>query len=298
MRRLVLAMIPSLLLSGPLRAAEKPIPLWPGKAPGQTGDAAPETSRTINAGAPTLLLSNITEPTLTIHRPEPSKSNGTAVLIFPGGGYRVLAIDLEGTEVAAWLNSLGITAIVVKYRVPPPEGIVRHTPALQDAQRALGIVRAKATELGIKPDRIGVIGFSAGGHLAAAISTNYGVRGYPEVDVTDKVSCRPDFTLLIYPAYLVTKDFALSPELKVTSQTPHTFIVMTEDDVVGVESALIYYRSLRDAKVEAEMHLYAKGGHGYGLRPSSFNVAKWPQFAEQWLRTLGVLDPPANASKP
>jgi acetyl esterase/lipase len=298
MRRLHHFLISSLFLAGQASAADDPIRLWPGKAPGQTGDAGPETSRVLDEGKPIQLLSNVTEPTLTIYRPEPSKANGSAVLIFPGGAYRVLAYDLEGSEIAAWLQSIGVTAILVKYRVPPAAGIERHTPALQDAQRAMGMVRSRAEELGIKADRIGVIGFSAGGHLAAALSTNYDERGYPEVDAADKVSCRPDFTLLIYPAYLVTKDFVLSPELKVNAKTPQTFIVMAEDDVVGVECALIYYRALRDAKVGAEMHLYAQGGHGYGLRPSTFNIVKWPTHAEHWLRSLGVLDQPPKAPKP
>jgi acetyl esterase/lipase len=226
-----------------------------------------------------------------VFRAPADKDTGTAVVICPGGGYNILAFGHEGTEVAQWLNSLGVTGIVLKYRVPARKGQARHAPPLQDAQRALGLVRSHAKEWGLDPKRVGVLGFSAGGHLAAALSTNYAQRTYTSVDAADSASCRPDFTLLIYPAYLVTPKNSdkLSPELPVTADTPRTFLAMTEDDGIGVEGALAYYLALKKAHVPAEMHLYPSGGHGYGLRPSNNLVSTWPQRAEQWLGSIGVL---------
>ena len=174
----------------------------------------------------------MTQPTLTIFRPPADKDTGTAVVICPGGGYNILAFDLEGTEIAESFNSIGVTGVVLKYRVPARKGLPRHEPPLQDAQRALGLVRHRARELGIHPDRIGILGFSAGGHLAATLSNNFDKRTYEPIDDADKVSCRPDFNVLIYPAYLVDKDDKLAPELKVTAKTPRTFIAMTQDDPV------------------------------------------------------------------
>jgi len=213
-------------------------------------------------------------------------------LVCPGGGYQILAIDLEGTEVCQWLNSVGVTAVLLKYRVPSRKGLERYTAALQDGQRAIGLVRYHAADWHIDPKRIGMLGFSAGGHLSAMTSTHFEKRTYDPVDEADQVSCRPDFTILIYPAYLVGKDLGpeLAPELTVTSNTPPAFIVQTEDDPVHVESGLFYYLALKKAKVPAEMHLFAVGGHGYGLRHESGKaVFSWPKLAEEWMRGLGVL---------
>jgi acetyl esterase/lipase len=267
------------------------IPLWPQGAPGEKGDVGPETEQP-RKGDNIIRLTNVTQPTLTVFKPSADKDTGAAVVICPGGGYSILAWNLEGTEVAEWLNSIGVTGIVLKYRVPARKGQDRYVAPLQDAQRALGVVRSRAKELGLDPGRIGVLGFSAGGHLAATLSTNSDKRTYEPVDAADSVSCRPDFTLLIYPAYLVGRDNALAPELKVTSQTPRTFIAMTEDDSVRVECGLFYYLALKGAKVPAEMHLYPKGGHGYGLRPSANAVSTWPQRAAEWLRAGGLLERP------
>jgi acetyl esterase/lipase len=236
-------------------------------------------------------LGNVSTPTLTVYRPARQGNARSAVLVFPGGGYSILALDLEGTEICEWLNSLGVTAVLVKYRVPARSGQPRWAAPLQDAQRAIGMVRKRATELGIDADRIGVLGFSAGGHLAAAASTNFDRRTYDAVDEADSVSCRPDFSLLIYPAYLTVKEEndKVAPELKVSPQMPPTFLVQAEDDGVRVETSLFYYAALRNAKVPAEMHLYPTGGHGYGLRPTEKLVTTWPKRAEDWLRSLGVL---------
>jgi acetyl esterase/lipase len=269
---------------------QEPIPLWPKEVPGEKGDVGPEKSEPRPQNKITI-ISNVTRPTLTVFPAPADRNTGTAVIICPGGGYHALAWDLEGTEVAEWLNSLGVTGIVLKYRVPARKGRERYAAALQDAQRAVGIVRHRAHEWGVDPGRIGILGFSAGGHLSAATCTNYDHRTYEPVDDADRVSCRPDFALLIYPAYLVTgKDNdKLAPELKVTKDTPRTFIVYTEDDPVHVECGLFYYLALKSAKVPAEMHLYPSGGHGYGLRPSSNVVSTWPKRAEEWLGSIGAL---------
>jgi len=277
-------------------AAEPAIPLWPKSAPGENGDIGPERDTTGSTGAlvggrGVIRLGNVSVPTLTVYRPPKEKDTGAAVLVFPGGGYSILALDLEGTEICEWLNSIGVTGILVKYRVPARAGQPRWAAPLQDAQRALGMVRKRAGELKLNPKRIGVLGFSAGGHLAAAASTNFDHRTYDAVDEADAVICRPDFSLLIYPAYLTVKEDGdkLAPELKVMAETPPTFLVQAEDDGVRVENSLFYYAALRNAKVPAEMHLYAAGGHGYGLRPSANLVTTWPKRAEEWLRSLGVL---------
>jgi acetyl esterase/lipase len=279
------------LVAGAARGGEPlpPVPLWPQDAPGEKGDIGEEAEQPPK-GDNIIRTSKVTKPSLTIFRPAPEKNTGAAVVICPGGGYNILAWNLEGTEVAEWLSSIGVTGIVLKYRVPARKGLEKHTAALQDAQRAIGVVRQRASEWNIDPKKIGVLGFSAGGHLATTLSNNFAARAYEPIDEADKVSCRPDFTVLIYPAYLVDKANVLSSEIKVTSETPPTFIAMTEDDGVRVEGPLFYYLALKNAKVKAEMHLYPTGGHGYGLRPSKNLVSTWPQRAEQWMKTLGVLD--------
>ncbi len=275
----------------------KPLPLWPAKAPGETAELPPEadmtkaTDRAV-AGKPVVRLGNVSSPTITIYSPEPGKANGAAVVVMPGGGYSILAMDLEGTEVCAWFNSIGVTAVLLKYRVPKRGGLEKHAAPLQDAQRAVGLVRSRAAELGIDPKRIGVLGFSAGGHLAAVVSNQHDARTYPVVDDADKVSCRPDFTVLIYPAYLTVKEKndVIAPELPVgETNTPPTFIAQTEDDSVRVETGLFYYLALKNAKVPAEMHLYPRGGHGYGLRRTENDVTRWPDRLNDWLKTSGFL---------
>jgi acetyl esterase/lipase len=276
-----------------------PIPLWPAGLPELPGSTAkfspgPEQDMTtakdgLVAGKAVIRTGNVTEPSLTFY-PAPEQNNsGATVVVFPGGGYRILALDLEGTEVCSWLNSIGINAALLKYRVPEPPGAPRHAAPLQDAQRAVGMVRSHASAWHIDPKRIGVLGFSAGGHLAALLSNDYQTRSYSFFDDADRASCRPDFTILIYPAYLTKDDrTTLSPELKVSAQTPPTFLVQTEDDPVHVENSLVYYRALAAAKVPAEMHLFSSGGHGYGLRPSPQAVSGWPALAEACLRARGL----------
>jgi acetyl esterase/lipase len=295
MRRLIA--VP--FLATALLAADPPAePIWPKGAPGDSGVTSEEKDMTkptdnLVAGRKVVRLGNVASPTIAVYRPPKEKDTGTAVVVFPGGGYNILAMDLEGVEVCEWLNSLGVTSVLLKYRVPARQGRPRWAAPLEDAQRALGIVRSRAKELGLRPDRIGVLGFSAGGHLAAALSPNYDRRSYEPVDERDQVSCRPDFTLLIYPAYLTVREEGdnISPELRIAENTPPTFLVQTEDDGVRVENSIFYYAALRKARVPAEMHLYPAGGHGYGLRRTDKTVTTWPSRAEEWLRSLGVLRP-------
>lgn len=294
MKPFLLLACSTVLVCGSVEAANGPqvIPLWPGAAPGEKKDIGEEhdtTKPTDNevAGKPVARLGQVSKPTLTIYPPPQDKNTGLAVMVCPGGGYHILAMDLEGTEICQWLNSLGITAGLLKYRVPKREGLEKHAAALQDAQRAMGLFRQKSGAYGGNPKRIGVIGFSAGAHLAAVLSTQEEGRGYEAVDEADKASCRPDFTMLVYPAYLTVKEEndKISPELNVSSNTPPTFIAMAEDDPIRVETALFYAAALRKAKVPFELHVYPTGGHGYGLRPSSDLVTTWPQRAADWMRS-------------
>ncbi len=289
--RLGFAVIAGTLLAAP----SAPVPLWPGVVPGETRILPAEADMTkptdpLIAGRPIIKLGNVSTPTITIYRPDPAKDTGATIVVCPGGGYHILAMDLEGTEICEWLNSIGVTGILLKYRVPARAGQERHAAALQDAQRAVGLVRHQAKELGIDPQRIGILGFSAGAHLSATLGVNHVNRNYPVVDEADAVSCRPDFTVLIYPGGFVDpkQNNALKPEvLPVKDVTPPTFIAMTEVD--RVENAIEYYKSLKAAGISAEMHLYPTGPHGYGLRRTKDDVTTWPDRVADWLRTGGWL---------
>jgi acetyl esterase/lipase len=269
--------------------------LWPGGAPGEKGDRGEEhdnTKHNPNAkpGTEIILLTSISKPMITIYKPAPEKANGAAVIVCPGGGYSILAYDLEGTEVCEWLNKIGVTAVLLKYRVPGRLTDQYRAP-LQDSQRALSMVRSRAKDWGIDPKRVGILGFSAGGHLSAVTSNSSASRSYAPVDVADQESCRPDFTILIYPAYLTTNDdlTKLEPQIKVTSASPPAIIIQTQDDAVKVENAYIYALALTNAKVPVELHVYPKGGHGYGLRPSANPVSHWPDRVGEWLQAQGWL---------
>jgi acetyl esterase/lipase len=297
------AILLSIFLGGAAAYASDPIPLWPGTAPGEKGNLPPECDTTkptddLVGGRRVTRLSNVSVPTITVFRPSRKHECSTAVVVCPGGGYRILSIDMEGTEVCQWLNSAGVTAVLLKYRVPSREAQEPYAAALQDAQRALSLVRYHAAAWQVATNRIGILGFSAGGHLSAAASTRYGQRSYEAVDAADQISCRPDFAMLIYAGRLVRKDSTdLSPELTITSNTPPTLIIGTADDpVVKVENSLFYYLGLKRAGVPAEMHLYATGGHGYGLR-SDKAVRAWPQRAEDWMRGLSLLERDATRGR-
>jgi acetyl esterase/lipase len=291
-----LAMVAALFLPFAVLAADTPqtVKVWPDKAPGEKGTIGEEKVLEVKPGQSKVQrVTNVSTPTLTIHRPAKDKDTGAAVVICPGGGYNILAWDLEGEEVAAWLNSIGVTGIVLKYRVPrrpedpkdkPPPG------ALQDAQRALSLVRSHAKDWGIDPKRIGMLGFSAGGHLTAAASTNFDKRTYDKIDPIDEVSCRPDFTVLIYPAYLIVKDKEeLAPDIRVSKETPPTFFAHAADDGVKADNSIQMYRALRKEGVPAELHIYASGGHGFGLRASDKPCSQWPQRCAEWMKAQGIL---------
>lgn len=294
---LLTACLVSGIFSSVIYAADLPVfPLWPDKIPGETNSIGEEKDMTkpadgLIAGKPVIRLGNVSKPTITLYRPPKEKDTGAAVVVFPGGGYHILAMDLEGTEVCEWLNSIGVTGVLLKYRVPKRAGQEKPTAALQDAQRAVGLVRSRAKEFGIDPQRIGVLGFSAGGHLAAALSASAEQRVYPVADDADKASCRPDFSILIYPAYLTLKDQGdkINPDTAVSSNTPPAFIVMAQDDPVRVENALFYAAALKQAKVPFELHVYPKGGHGYGLRRTENPLTAWPERAVEWMRGQRLL---------
>jgi acetyl esterase/lipase len=273
------------------------IPIWPGAVPdaGTQPTNGPESVRTrlTDNGERWISILNVTRPTMTVYSPK-GTNTGAAVVVLPGGGYTCLAIDIEGTEICDWLTSRGITAVLLKYRVPVNrEGPYRESrAALQDAQRTLGLVRLRAAEWHIDPHKIGVIGFSAGGHLVAATSTYFDQRTYPKVDAADKESCRPDFAIALYPGHLWKRvgPLKLNPGVPVTSNTPPTFLVHAQDDPVDpVFESVAYYIALKNAGVPVEMHLYAQGGHAFGLRPRKFPVAEWPRLVEKWLGTIGMI---------
>ncbi len=278
-------------------------PLWPSAIPDARPYNGPETvkidDKDLVGGRPWIYINNVYRPTMTIYAPK-TNSTGAAVIVFPGGGYQILAIDLEGTEVCDWLTARGITCVLLKYRVPgeaklPKSGAYPASPeALEDAQRAIGLVRSRAAELHLDLHKIGVLGFSAGGHLVAATSVHFDKRLYPAVDAADQVSCRPDFAIALYPGHLVgpARRFDLTPDIQnhITSHTPPTFLLQNEDDHVdGVEQALSYYAGLKRAGVPVEMHLYAQGGHAFGLRRTNLPATAWPELVETWLRTIGII---------
>jgi acetyl esterase/lipase len=277
-------------------AADAPAPstldVWPGAVPGEKGTIAEEKATTNKAGKITG-LTNVSKPTLTVTRPDPDKNTGVAVLVFPGGGYTNLAWDHEGEQVASWLNSIGVTAAILKYRVPRREGNPRGEPpiqALMDAQRAVSIVRSHASDWGVDPKKIGVLGFSAGGHLAAWTSTNPDTRSYETIDSTDQVSCRPDFAVLIYPGGITKRGSEeLAPEIHVTKQAQPTFLAVANDDNGPAIGSAAYYLALKRAGVPAELHIYNAGGHGFGLRPSDRPASTWPKRCEEWMRDQGIL---------
>jgi len=273
-------------------AADRPvIDVWPGKAPGETKDIGAEELRPPQAKQrpDVQRLTNVSKPTLTLFQPLQEKRNGVGVIICPGGGYSILAWDLEGTEIAEWLNSIGVTAAVLKYRVPRRDGDTVNKLPLMDAQRSLSLVRSKASELGLDPRRIGMLGFSAGGNLAAATCLKYGERQYDKLDSVDDVSSRPDFGVLIYPAYLSDNSGNVRPEYQPTKETPPMFFALALDDRVAVDGSMAMTKALKVVGVPAELHIYDGGGHGFGLRKSEFACHTWPARCAEWLAHRGLL---------
>jgi acetyl esterase/lipase len=293
-----LCCVVALLLAGPLTYAQQFIlPLWPNGAP-ETYQGPPEADITkpadpLIAGKPLMHLSNVSTPTLTVYKPADEKNTGAAVLVFPGGGYRILAYDLEGTEVCTWLNSIGVTCVLVKYRVPFRDHYPENPADLEDAQQAMRLTRSHAAEWNIDPKRIGVLGFSAGGHLVVVLG-NHSDYKRPG-DVLNEIDARPNFVVVLYPGYLSDAPALnkLSHGVEPTPNTPPTFLLQAEDDPVHEENSLLYFQALKEAKVPAELHLYAQGGHGYGLRPTDLPVTHWPRLVETWFHTIHVLPGPA-----
>jgi acetyl esterase/lipase len=291
---------------GPVTPADNPavLELWPGKVPDEPGTIGAEYVRMspkldrkqVEVTEPTRMVTNVTKPTITVYRPARDKDTGTAVLICPGGGYWNLYWQLEGEEVAAWLNSIGVTGIILKYRVPRRPGEPEREPArrpLQDAQRAVSLVRSRAREWGIAPDRIGVMGFSAGGHLAVALATGFEKRSYEPVDEIDRVSCRPDFAVPVYSGYLKARDKdELAPGMRVPQGTPPMFLAHGgADPISDPENSVLLYRALKQAGVPAELHVYATATHDFGVRRSDSPCSTWTDSCAAWMRHQGFLKP-------
>ena len=255
--------------------------LWPGKVPGEVKEKQDPVIDTLRKDK-NLRYSEVTNPVLEVFPAPPAGNRRAAIIVCPGGGYRILSYNLEGTEIARWLNTIGFTAFVLQYRVPD-----KREGALQDAQRAIRLVKANAVKYNIDADKVGIMGFSAGGSLSARASTMFNSKRYQPVDRSDSLSCRPAFTMLIYPAYLDQgENRTLTPELKLSNEVPPVFIFQTADDQYG-NSALVMAGALRDAKLPVELHFLPEGGHGYGLRPGKIAAETWPILAEKWLtRTL------------
>jgi acetyl esterase/lipase len=277
--------------------------VWPGTPPGETKTLPPEADQTkdtdkLIAGRRIIKLGNVSRPQLAVFRPAREKDTGAAVVICPGGGFNILAYDLEGTEVAEWLNSLGVTGIVLKYRVPARDPERRWLAAVQDAQRAMSIVRSRAGDWGLDPKRIGILGFSAGGATAAYTALAGEKRHYSPIDTADTVACQPDFALLIYTAGFVERgQTTMRADITVPKETPPFFLVHAFDDGVPVQNSLLLASEVRKQGGSAEVHVYDTGGHGYGLRHvPELPVTTWPARAAEWLARRGLLTPARRAT--
>jgi len=285
-----LAALALLTMSASLSAAPtEPIPLWPKGVPGEADLKLPAESIELKGDYQIQILSNVSQPSLTVYPAE--NPNGAAVIVCPGGGYNILAYSHEGTEVCEWLNSLGITAGLLKYRVPRREDLEKHDAPLQDAQRAIGLMRSRAAEWKVDPKRVGILGFSAGGHLATMALTSDGTRSYEADPVIDAASAVPDFGVLVYAAYLIDEKNpdVLSPEVKVTDKTPPAFLVIAHDDKKFVEGNARFYIEMLRKNRPCELHIFAKGGHGFGFKNTKEEIVQWPALAGKWMAAEGLL---------
>ena len=280
--------------------AQTVIPLWPHGTPepAHTTEAEKDIttpSDSLLSGHRTARLTNITQPTISVFLAPPTSSTGAAALVFPGGGYRILAWDGEGLDACKWLNSIGVTCVLVKYRVPQEGHYPENVADLEDAQQAMRLARSHALQWHIDPERIGVMGFSAGAHLAVVLSSHWDdhhIESTPAArDADTKTGARPAFAILGYPAYLdsAADHMLVDPSLKPNAGTPSTFLIQAENDRSYINSSLAYYAALKDAGVAAEMHLYAAGGHGFGMHPAGMPEEDWPDLAAAWLRASGFL---------
>jgi acetyl esterase/lipase len=297
-------LVATLLVSA--RAADAPnvIALWPGKPPDETTQVGEEMTRLspkldrkqVEVTEQTRLITRVSKPTITICRPPKERETGTTVLICPGGGYWDLYWQLEGEEVAAWLNSIGVTGVILKYRVPRRPGEPEREPArrpLHDSQRAIRLLRAHASEWGINPKRLGIVGFSAGGHLSIATATNFDHPSYEAVDEVDKISARPDFAIAVYSGYLKVKDKdELAPGIRIPSETPPIFLAHGGEDIISPpEHSVLMYLALKRAKIPAELHVYGGAAHDFGVRPSENPCSTWTRSCADWLRAIEMLEP-------
>lgn len=268
----------------------KVLPLWPSQPPGETAPARSEYNTIVRGyiHGDHINVNDVWAPGIEVFPAPADKNTGAAVIVCPGGCYSFLSYTMEGTEMAPWLNALGVTCVVLKYRVPARPGARRGEMELMDAQRALSLVRSRAAEWALDPGRIGIMGFSAGAHLSA-VSANAPRRTYVPVDAVDEHCCRPDFTILLYSAYIFETDAENGPEIAVTRATPPAILIHAADDPYPVESSIVYYNAMRKAGVPVELHLYATGGHGYGLRPTGYPCQTWTTCVAEWLRVNGWL---------
>jgi len=296
-----LGLFAALSVSAVTRAVEPiVVDLWPGPTPGDVGIAGEESSRIYPSPlvGPTKLITNVSKPSLSIYLPDRRKNTGAAMIICPGGGYWDLFWDLEGTEVAAWLNAQGMTGIILKYRVPRRPGDLRTEPPrgpLLDAQRAVSLVRSRAAEWGINPARIGMIGFSAGGHLALATAIGFEQRTYDPIDAVDEISCRPDFAVLCYAGFLKAREKdEIWPGLCIPNRTPPIFLAHASDDTTRIggsepDNSAIMYLALKRAGIPAELHIFANGSHDFGVRTDAKLAASWMELCLKWLRSFELL---------
>ncbi|MBI1373056.1 MAG: alpha/beta hydrolase fold domain-containing protein [Phycisphaera sp.] len=302
----MLTMVLTMGLLGDAAIAADPVEMnvWPSTPPGDADLKLPPEADTTNeksglvAGRRLIRLGNVSTPTITVYKPAPDKDTGAAIVICPGGGYHILALDLEGTEVADWLNSIGVTGIVLKYRVPARDKDKRWLAAVQDTQRAIRLVRANAERWTIDPRRVGVLGFSAGGNAAALTALKHAEQLYDPIDDADKLSARPDFAVLVYPAYLAdAKAGKLYDDVKADKTTPPMFFAQAFDDHVTPLSSLLLAAEIKRVGGTAEVHIYPFGGHGYGLRRTDEPVTTWPDRCATWMKRMGWLNKPSNDSK-
>lgn len=299
------------LISLPALAQTQPIAkllLWPSGNPEPSTITAPETDPSTDRdrmvfGKPVIRVTNVTKPDLAVYPPPAANNTGAAALVLPAGSYTRLNMNLDGTEICDWLNSVGMTCVLVRYRVPETQHYPENTEDLEDAQQAMRLTRAHAAEWHIDPRKIGVMGFSAGAHLAVALSTHPDFENPAATAASGFTAplpdARPNFQMIFYPGWLTGKDMHAATSLTPNANTPPTFLLQAENDYAAhVENSLAYFLSLKDAHVPAEMHLYTLGGHDFGLRPTQLPVGAWPTLAETWLHSIHILGPPGEVVKP